>query len=129
MFSADGNHSLHKKTNRGDSLDSALTENQSYITAHSKMQPYLETKYKRKRSKKKTELDEDEPPVSVMFLMLPIQPDEQPLQEITCSGFKVARSQRPGKFKALDVSGIIAVVCSHLFFWSGAVVDMQTGEM
>ena len=68
MFSADGNHSLHKKTNRGDSLDSALTENQSYITPHSKMQPYLETKYKRKRSKKKTELDEDEPPVSAKSL-------------------------------------------------------------
>ena len=66
LFSADGNHSLHKKTKKDDATDVALTEGQAYFTPHSEMKPYLETKYKRKRSKKKKQdgVDgADEPPV------------------------------------------------------------------
>lgn len=28
----------------------------------------------------------------------------------------------------MDVSGVVAVVCNHLFFLPGAVVDLQTAE-
>ncbi|OCH85162.1 hypothetical protein OBBRIDRAFT_740373 [Obba rivulosa] len=47
----------------------------------------------------------------------------------TCSGFKVARSQRPGKFRHLLVSGIVAISCiRHACFRAQAVVDLQKGE-
>ncbi|GBE89483.1 hypothetical protein SCP_1601450 [Sparassis crispa] len=47
----------------------------------------------------------------------------------TCSGFKVARAQRPGKFCNLDVSGVIAVICiRHGCFRPAAMVDLQKGE-
>ncbi|KAL6300832.1 hypothetical protein BKA93DRAFT_819272 [Sparassis latifolia] len=47
----------------------------------------------------------------------------------TCSGFKVARAQCPGKFCNLDVSGVIAVICiRHGCFRPVAMVDLQKGE-
>ena len=50
-------------------------------------------------------------------------------QPETCSGFKVGRSQRPGKFRHLDVSGVVAVTCiRHGVFYENAMVDLQKGE-
>lgn len=47
----------------------------------------------------------------------------------TCSGFKVGRAQRPGKFRNLDVSGVVAVICiRHGCFRLEAIVDLQKGE-
>ena len=66
-MSADGNHSLHKKTKKDDPNDMALTTGQGYFTPHSAMATYLETKYKRKRAKKGAAGEvatEDDPPVS-----------------------------------------------------------------
>ena len=50
-------------------------------------------------------------------------------QPETCSGFKVGRAQRPGKFRHLEVSGVVAVICiRHGCFRPGAMVDLQKGE-
>ncbi|TFY54299.1 hypothetical protein EVJ58_g8946 [Rhodofomes roseus] len=47
----------------------------------------------------------------------------------TCSGFKVGRAQRPGKFRNVEVSGVVAVICiRHGCFRPGAMVDLQKGE-
>ncbi|KAH9830168.1 uncharacterized protein C8Q71DRAFT_717179, partial [Rhodofomes roseus] len=47
----------------------------------------------------------------------------------TCSGFKVGRAQRPGKFRNLEISGVVAVICiRHGCFRPGAMVDLQKGE-
>ncbi|KAL6298965.1 hypothetical protein BKA93DRAFT_830299 [Sparassis latifolia] len=47
----------------------------------------------------------------------------------TCSGFKVARAQHPGKFRNLEVSGVVVVICiRHGCFCLGAMVDLQKGE-
>ncbi|KAH9913611.1 uncharacterized protein B0H18DRAFT_1088007 [Fomitopsis serialis] len=54
--------------------------------------------------------------------------DSEPAPE-TCSGFKVGRAQRPGKFRNLEVSGVVAVICiRHGCFRPGAMVDLQKGE-
>ncbi|KAI0706683.1 hypothetical protein C8Q76DRAFT_629932 [Earliella scabrosa] len=47
----------------------------------------------------------------------------------TCSGFKVTRSQRAGKFRNLDISGVVAISCiRHGCFMPRAVVDLPGGE-
>ncbi|KAH9929427.1 uncharacterized protein B0H18DRAFT_1084196 [Fomitopsis serialis] len=54
--------------------------------------------------------------------------DAEPVPE-TCSGFKVGRAQRPGKFRHLEVSGVVAVICiRHGCFRPRAMVDLQKGE-
>ncbi|RDX44363.1 hypothetical protein OH76DRAFT_1359738 [Lentinus brumalis] len=49
-------------------------------------------------------------------------------QDQTCSGFKVGRSQRTGKFRFVEISGIVAITCRHIFFRSGAVIDLIMGK-
>ena len=47
----------------------------------------------------------------------------------TCSGFKVTRSQKPGKFRYLDVTGVVAVTCiRHGCVQCQGLVDMLAGE-
>ncbi|EJF55278.1 hypothetical protein DICSQDRAFT_74779, partial [Dichomitus squalens LYAD-421 SS1] len=47
----------------------------------------------------------------------------------TCSGFKVTRSQRAGKFRNMDISGVVAITClRHGCFFSRAVVDLVGNE-
>lgn len=49
-------------------------------------------------------------------------------QEYLCNDFKVRRTQRVGKFKSKDVSGIIFAVCNHITFTFGATIDFKTTE-
>ncbi|KAH9919195.1 uncharacterized protein BXZ73DRAFT_92118 [Epithele typhae] len=46
----------------------------------------------------------------------------------TCSGFKVARAQRAGKFRGLQYSGVSAISCRHSFFWRNMVINLISGE-
>ncbi|KAH9928327.1 uncharacterized protein B0H18DRAFT_874930, partial [Fomitopsis serialis] len=101
----DGNHGLQKKRKRDDPADVSLGEGRGFFVDPMKMQTYL------------AEIDA-EAAVST--------PHYQPE---TCSGFKVGRAQRPGKFRNLEVSGVVAVICiRHGCFRPGAMVDLQKGE-
>ncbi|TFK78066.1 hypothetical protein K466DRAFT_507802, partial [Polyporus arcularius HHB13444] len=46
------------------------------------------------------------------------------LQEYLCNDFKVRRTQRVGKFKSKDISGIISAVCNHITFTFGATLNL-----
>ncbi|KAI0324339.1 hypothetical protein GY45DRAFT_1395263 [Cubamyces sp. BRFM 1775] len=103
VFCADGNYSLKKKTKPDDAHDMALSSGQGYIIPHVDMKEYLTKKYRGKAP----------------------EPDDIP---IICSGFKIPRSQRPGKFKHVDVSGVLSFMCDHLHFRPGGTADLQTAE-
>ena len=45
-----------------------------------------------------------------------------------CSGLRVARAQPSGKFKSVDVSGVLSYSCEHVHFRPSATVDLQTTE-
>ncbi|KAL6302304.1 hypothetical protein BKA93DRAFT_737195, partial [Sparassis latifolia] len=102
----DGNHSLQKKRKHDDPNDVSLGLGQGYFVHPDKMTRYMES-------------IEAEPAVRQLVCSMPE----------TCSGFKVARAQRPGKFRNLEVSGVVAVICiRHGCFRPGAMVDLQKGE-
>ncbi|KAH9852416.1 hypothetical protein C2E23DRAFT_868595 [Lenzites betulinus] len=98
ILGCDGNHSLHKKTKKEDPNDVSLAVNQGYFVNHEHMSEYLKESYE----------------------------DEETLE--TCSGFRVLRSLRPGKFRFLSLSGLIGTWCRHVLFRHGGTVDIQTGE-
>ncbi|KAH9932516.1 uncharacterized protein B0H18DRAFT_871282, partial [Fomitopsis serialis] len=96
----DGNHGLQKKRKHDDPADVSLCEGHGFFVDPTKMTSYL------------AEIEA-----------------EAATQPETCSGFKVARAQRPGKFRNLEVSGVVAVICiRHGCFRPGAMVDLQKGE-
>ncbi|KAH9936583.1 uncharacterized protein B0H18DRAFT_868044, partial [Fomitopsis serialis] len=108
----DGNHGLQKKCKRDDPDDVSLCEGKGYFVDPKKMKNYL---------------DEiaSEPAVSTNTRLASFLADSHG----TCSGFKVGRAQRPGKFRNLEVSGVVAVICiRHGCFRQGAMVDLQKGE-
>ncbi|TFK81364.1 hypothetical protein K466DRAFT_438418, partial [Polyporus arcularius HHB13444] len=107
IFHCDGNHSLNKRSKQDDIKDVPLTNGQGQFVRNGKMQAYLDARY---NAKKQQGDGTDEVPGE------------------TCAGFKVIRSQRPGKFKYMDVSGVVAVICNHQFSLFGAVADLQTAE-
>ncbi|EPS93583.1 hypothetical protein FOMPIDRAFT_7649, partial [Fomitopsis schrenkii] len=99
----DGNHGLQKKRKRDDPNDVSLCQGKGYFVDPDIMKTYLEG------------IDSE---AALKFW----QPE-------TCSGFKVGRAQRPGKFRHLEVSGVVAVICiRHGCFRPGAMVDLQKGE-
>ncbi|KAH9846525.1 hypothetical protein C2E23DRAFT_715586, partial [Lenzites betulinus] len=102
ILSADGNYSLQKKTKPSDTFDIALSSGQAFF-------------YHSGRPAEPTSADEI---VMTRFKS----------QGITCTGFKVARSQRPGKFKNVDNSGVLCYSCNHMLFRPGATVDLHTTE-
>ncbi|EIW63087.1 uncharacterized protein TRAVEDRAFT_83518, partial [Trametes versicolor FP-101664 SS1] len=102
IFCADGNYSLQKKTKQGDPNDIALSTGQGFFIPHSKMYADLDKKERER--------------------------DTGGSQPITCDAFKVVRSQRTGKFKHVDVSGVLSYSCDHMHFRPGATVDLQTTE-
>ena len=111
----DGNHGLQKKHKRDDPDDVSLCEGKGYFVDPAKMKTYLED-------------ISSEPPVRcdpmcrVCLALMFCKPE-------TCSGFKVGRAQRPGKFRFLEISGVVAVICiRHGCFRPGAMVDLQKGE-
>ncbi len=116
VLSADGNHSLQKKTKKDDSNDISLSKGHSFFVDPATMATMAVASYAK---------DEETKPVSNMLEMCMYTHNTQ-LE--TCSGFKVTCSQCPGKFRFLDVSGVVAVTCRHVFFRNGAVVDLITGE-
>ncbi|EPS93236.1 hypothetical protein FOMPIDRAFT_1094913, partial [Fomitopsis schrenkii] len=98
----DGNHGLQKKTKRDDPDDISLSEGLGFFVDREKMKTYLDN--------------------------VDVEPAVCSHPE-TCSGFKVGRAQRPGKFRNLDVSGVVAVICiRHGCFRPEAIVDLQKGE-
>ncbi|KAI0362919.1 hypothetical protein BV20DRAFT_1040149 [Pilatotrama ljubarskyi] len=113
VFCADGNYSLQKKTKPDDAFDHALSTGQGFFIPHSVMHEALSKKYHGKSGKGKGKDGETDP---------------QDDLGIMCAGFKVVRSQRTGKFKFVDVSGVLSFSCDHLHFRPGATVDLQTTE-
>ncbi|KAH9894232.1 hypothetical protein C8Q73DRAFT_646680 [Cubamyces lactineus] len=109
VLCADGNYSLKKKTKPDDPYDMALCTGQGYIIPHEEMRDYLVTKYHADGGGAAMEPGPEDIP-------------------IMCSGFKIPRSQRPGKFKFVDVSGVMSFMCDHLHFRPGATADLQTTE-
>ncbi|KAI0716590.1 hypothetical protein C8Q76DRAFT_616444, partial [Earliella scabrosa] len=100
FFGADGNHSLQKKTKPGDDTDYSLVGENGFFQDIKKLDGFIE-KY----------------------------PKDTAKVVETCSGFKVTRSQRTGKFRFLDISGVVAVTCiRHGCFISRAVVNLPAGE-
>ncbi|KAI1783516.1 hypothetical protein LXA43DRAFT_903418 [Ganoderma leucocontextum] len=100
FLGADGNYSLQKKTKPGDDTDYSLIGDNGFFNNVNKLQDFLK-KY----------------------------PKEHWNIVETCSGFKVTRSQRVGKFKNLDVSGVISITCTrHGCFRARGTCDMPGGE-
>ncbi|EPS97785.1 hypothetical protein FOMPIDRAFT_1078663, partial [Fomitopsis schrenkii] len=98
----DGNHGLQKKRKCDDPEDVSLCEGKGYFVDPATMKSYLES--------------------------IELEAAVSELPE-TCSGFKVGRAQRPGKFRHLEISGVVAVICiRHGCFRPGAMVDLQKGE-
>ncbi|KAL1942577.1 hypothetical protein VTO73DRAFT_6179 [Trametes versicolor] len=100
VLGGDGNHSLNKKSKKIDPNDTSLGVGSGFFVSPEIVRPVVAKSY---------------------------EDDETKVVE-TCSGFQVTRSQRPGKFRFLELSGIVAITCRHVFFRSGAVVDLITGE-
>ncbi|KAI0652689.1 hypothetical protein C8Q79DRAFT_997656 [Trametes meyenii] len=111
ILCADGNYSLQKKTKKDDSADAALSTGQGFFMPHAEMFEYLNKKYHGNGQSTRRSQGGDAEDIS-----------------LTCSGFKVVRSQRKGKFKNVDVSGVMSFSCDHLIFRPGATVDLQTTE-
>ncbi|KAH9885218.1 hypothetical protein C8Q73DRAFT_660167, partial [Cubamyces lactineus] len=106
ILCADGNYHLQKKIKRVDEKDEALSKGQGYFVPPEEVEPYLGKDYKKKgtgQGKGKNGV-------------------------IMCTGMKVARAQCSGKFKSVDVSGILSYTCDHLHFRPCATVDLHTTE-
>ncbi|RDX39433.1 hypothetical protein OH76DRAFT_1367526 [Lentinus brumalis] len=96
----DGNHSLQKKAKKDDPTDHSLAGTRAFFNDIRKLPGY-----------------------TGRF------PKEQGKIVETCSGFKVTRSQKVGKFRFLHITGVVAVTCTrHGCFWPRAVVDLPGGE-
>lgn len=110
----DGNHGLQKKRKRDDPNDVSLCQGKGYFVDPDIMKTYLEG------------IDSEAAVSQVIHSEVLELKFRQPE---TCSGFKVGRAQRPGKFRHLEVSGVVAVICiRHGCFRPGAMVDLQKGE-
>ncbi|KAH9902473.1 hypothetical protein C8Q73DRAFT_609081, partial [Cubamyces lactineus] len=109
ILCADGNYHLQKKIKKVDENDVALSKGQGYFVPSEEVEPYLVKDYKTK-GKGKTSKDVDDD------------------MSIMCTGMRVARAQRSGKFKSVDVSGILSYTCDHLHFRPSATVDLRTTE-
>ncbi|KAH9856760.1 hypothetical protein C2E23DRAFT_722024 [Lenzites betulinus] len=107
VLCADGNYSLQRKSKPADEYDVALTTGQAFFVPEDTMRDFLNKKFNGKSKPSAPESDN---------------------VGITCTGFKVARSQRTGKFRNVDNSGILAILCDHLHFRPGATVDLYTTE-
>ncbi|KAI0359016.1 hypothetical protein OH77DRAFT_1502180 [Trametes cingulata] len=117
VLCADGNYSLQKKTKPDDEADKALSTGQGFFVPPSVMHESLSQKYQNKGGKAKGKgKDKD------------VESESPEDIGIVCAGFKVVRSQRTGKFKYVDVSGVVSFSCDHLHFRPGATVDLQTTE-
>ncbi|KAI0702154.1 hypothetical protein C8Q76DRAFT_633263 [Earliella scabrosa] len=102
FLGADGNHSLQKKSKKDDPTDYSLGRHVGFFNDASKLHGYNHAADARDNPEKVVE---------------------------TCSGFKVTRSQKPGKFRYLDVTGVVAVTCiRHGCVQCQGLVDMLAGE-
>ena len=118
FLGADGNYSLQKKTKPGDDTDYSLVGDDGFFNNVNKLQDFL-----KKYPKEKWTI------VSAMQACNFSTNLYGYLQLETCSGFKVTRAQRVGKFKNLDVSGVISITCTrHGCFRARATCDMPGGE-
>ncbi|RPD67426.1 hypothetical protein L227DRAFT_486469, partial [Lentinus tigrinus ALCF2SS1-6] len=97
---ADGNHSLQQKMKPRDDTDYSLVGANGFFSDIRKLDGFLQA-----------------------------YPKDSAKVVQTCSGFKVTRSQRTGKFRHLEITGVIAVTCiRHGTFISRGVVNMPGGE-
>ena len=117
FLGADGNYSLQKKTKPGDDTDYSLVGDNGFFNDVGKLKDFIK-KYPKEDWK-------------IVRLLRGYwgKCHDGTLQLVTCSGFKVTRSQRVGKFKNLDVSGVISVTCTrHGCFRARGTCDMPGGE-
>ena len=118
FLGADGNYSLQKKTKPGDGTDYSLVGDNGFFNNVSKLQDFL------KKYPKEHWIVVSKTPACNLLRYL-----YRDVQLETCSGFKVTRAQRVGKFKNLDVSGVISITCTrHGCFRARATCDMPGGE-
>lgn len=114
----DGNHSLQKKAKKDDSSDHSLAGPRGFFNDIRKL-PGYKGRFPKEQGKIVSQHHSrfDRPP----FIYRQ--------QVETCSGFKVTRSQKAGKFRFLHITGVVAVTCTrHGCFWPRAVVDLPGGE-
>ncbi|KAI0686909.1 hypothetical protein C8T65DRAFT_590685 [Cerioporus squamosus] len=100
-YAGDGNMSLNKRMRKDDKHDKPLSAIGGMWVNHPRLKEMIKKSYAGDASKQ---------------------------VHTTCSGFKVGRSQRAGKFRFVEVSGIVAITCRHVFFKSDTVIDLITGE-
>lgn len=122
FMGADGNHSLHKKSKRDDKSDYSLSAGHAFFADCAKMASFA----------KKTSTDRTVVCILRCVLSCAVTPSYSlcsRYQVRTCSGFKVTRSQRAGKFRNMDISGVVAVSClRHGCFFPRSVVDLVGNE-
>ncbi|TFK81877.1 hypothetical protein K466DRAFT_578390 [Polyporus arcularius HHB13444] len=104
-YAGDGNMSLNKRMRKDDKNDKPLSAMGGMWVNDPRMEAMINKSYNGDPNRSDSNQENE-----------------------TCSGFKVGRSQRTGKFRFVEVSGIVAITCRHVFFKSGAVIDLITGE-
>ena len=110
-----------KKSKKDDPTDYSLGRHLGFFNDASKLHGYNHAADAR---------DNPEKVVSGRFTRTLDAFTSQRLSQVeTCSGFKVTRSQKPGKFRYLDVTGVVAVTCiRHGCVQCQGLVDMLAGE-
>ncbi|RDX47143.1 hypothetical protein OH76DRAFT_1354705, partial [Lentinus brumalis] len=112
LESYDGNYGMYHKLKAADVDDKALTDGQGVFMGSERLSELTDNKSKGKSKSKSKAAEEEDSPVS----------------DSLCNDFKATRTQRAGKFKFKDVSGIISAVCNHITFTFGATLDLKTTE-
>ncbi|KAH9853109.1 hypothetical protein C2E23DRAFT_701397, partial [Lenzites betulinus] len=108
IFCGDGNYSLQKKTKPSDENDIALTTGRAYFVRETdEMRDFLNHKFHVKPAKETSNIGD---------------------VGVTCTGFKIPRAQRTGKFRYVDSSGVMSFLCDHVLFRPGATIDLHTTE-
>ncbi|KAH9915598.1 uncharacterized protein BXZ73DRAFT_43076 [Epithele typhae] len=112
----DACHGMPKRTKNDDKNDKALSEGQGFMVKLADMKNMVEESFK----------NDDDRVVSCtsIYQMIPLTV----AKTHTCSSFKVARAQRLGKFRTVDISGVAAITCRHTFFFHQGVIDLISGE-
>lgn len=117
---ADGNHTLHKKSKRDDKTDYSLSDGRAFFAESSKMAAFAKAKGKEGRTVVRLLFFSHSIKINVLKIVHQVR---------TCSGFKVTRSQRAGKFRNMDISGVVAILClRHGCFFPRAIVDLVGNE-
>ncbi|KAH9852429.1 hypothetical protein C2E23DRAFT_730568 [Lenzites betulinus] len=91
IFSADGNYSLQRKSKLADEEDIALTTGEAFFVPEDGLREHVQKKFQAYSG------DADDPSNDV---------------GITCTAFKIARAQRPAKFRFVDNSGVACFSCA-----------------